>query len=545
MTIVELGPNLTPEWRNDLNDNFKEIAGMQGSINDAATKAVAAEEMANKALNEVLKPITTERLVSQSVTTAILAMGAVTNSRYAEKSISETKMADKSISERTLMAGAVTPDKIKFNGAERNKGILYPLSNVDLGNVTNTDYKNAALNALLDVKIHNADPKLLYRLTYLAKNDTANYGDLILIDAFDSSGALVRNLFNTRKKTYTYDPNGISTLKLKAENGDEMCYITIDYSLLSDGSRYNFGSATYGFQNNRISQDNTFINIQTIKNTVDFNKETGSVTINGDAFSFVIEKFGINNLFALHFIYLSGSLILGSTTDWIGPYTVKAINNGDPNPSRIFTGGTHSTENTNNTGNPTAITVRAEVYCDDKRLTSTGQYDKVNKVDIFVKNHIMGYNTIGTGRYILEENVHYIVDAVAGTINVEVHTVALEDIVIETYYGMQCRHNYFNSLDFVMGQYNDPQPIGNEMDSGPKSQYLVDTMIFTKNNSSTTMKMVMDNTLGLGLRDNVPDSSPCAHTTGTTKSYFDLISKDTALSQYKKTMWKGYYKFKI
>ena len=53
------------------------------------------------------------------------------------------------------------------------------------------------------------------------------------------------------------------------------------------------------------------------------------------------------------------------------------------------------------------------------------------------------------------------------------------------------------------------------------------------------MKMVMDNTLGLGLRDNVPDSSPCAHTTGTTKSYFDLISKDTPLSQYKKRCGKG------
>ncbi|MFY4685290.1 hypothetical protein [Bacillus anthracis] len=512
------------------------------SVNDLLPDGVSK---INKWIINANEPINTDRLTKYSVTTDILAYGSVTNSRMAEKSISESKLDDKSISERTLMDKAISPEKLKFNGAERNKGILYPLSNVDLGSVSNAELKNAALNALLDIKIHNAEPKLLYRLTYLAKNDIANFGDLILIDAFDSSGSLVRSLFSTKKKTYTYNPNGISTLKLKAENGDEMCYITIDYSLLADGSRYNFASTTYGFQNNRISQDNTFINSQTIKNTVDFNKEIGSVTIHGDAFSFAIEKFGINNIFALHFIYLSGSLILGSTTDWIGPYIVKAVNNGDPDAKRIFTGGTHSTENTNNTGKPTASTVRAEVYCDNKRLTSTGKYEKVNKVDVFVKNHIMGYNTIGTGRYILEENIHYIVDAVAGTINVEVHTVALEDIVIETYYGMQCRHNYFNSLDFVMGQYNDPQPIGNEIDSGPKSQYLVDTVVFTKNNSSTTMKMVMDNTIGLGLRDNVPDSSPCAHTTGTTKSYFDLISKDTPLPQYKKTLWKGYYEFKV
>lgn len=49
MTIKELGPNFTPEWRNDLNNNFKEISGMQDSVNDAATKAAAAEKIANEA----------------------------------------------------------------------------------------------------------------------------------------------------------------------------------------------------------------------------------------------------------------------------------------------------------------------------------------------------------------------------------------------------------------------------------------------------------------------------------------------------------------
>ena len=144
--------------------------------------------------------ITNKKIANGSVTNDKLAPGSITNSRYADKSISEAKIADKSISERNLIDKSVTPDKIKFSGIERNKGILYPLSNVDLGNVGNVDYKNAALNAVLDIKIHNADPKLLYRLTYLAKNDTANYGDLILIDAFDSNGSLVRSLFSTKRK---------------------------------------------------------------------------------------------------------------------------------------------------------------------------------------------------------------------------------------------------------------------------------------------------------------------------------------------------------
>lgn len=81
MVIKELGPNLTPEWRNDLNNNFKEIAGMQGSVNDAATKAAAAEQMANEALEEVGKPVGTSKLEANGVTDPKLAV-EVTNKLY-------------------------------------------------------------------------------------------------------------------------------------------------------------------------------------------------------------------------------------------------------------------------------------------------------------------------------------------------------------------------------------------------------------------------------------------------------------------------------
>lgn len=49
MTIKELGPNFTPEWRNDLNNNFKELDGMKGSVDDAVNKAKTAEQVANEA----------------------------------------------------------------------------------------------------------------------------------------------------------------------------------------------------------------------------------------------------------------------------------------------------------------------------------------------------------------------------------------------------------------------------------------------------------------------------------------------------------------
>ncbi|MCS3600155.1 right-handed parallel beta-helix repeat-containing protein [Bacillus sp. JUb91] len=37
------------QWRIDLNDNFRELSGMQGSVNDAVSKAETAEQIANKA----------------------------------------------------------------------------------------------------------------------------------------------------------------------------------------------------------------------------------------------------------------------------------------------------------------------------------------------------------------------------------------------------------------------------------------------------------------------------------------------------------------
>ncbi|PFY95239.1 SGNH/GDSL hydrolase family protein [Bacillus wiedmannii] len=49
MTIVELGPNLDKDWRNDLNNNFREVSGIQGSVNDAVNKANTADQKAQEA----------------------------------------------------------------------------------------------------------------------------------------------------------------------------------------------------------------------------------------------------------------------------------------------------------------------------------------------------------------------------------------------------------------------------------------------------------------------------------------------------------------
>lgn len=49
MTIKDLGTNMDRQWRIDLNNNFRELSGMQGSVNDAVNKAKTAEQIANEA----------------------------------------------------------------------------------------------------------------------------------------------------------------------------------------------------------------------------------------------------------------------------------------------------------------------------------------------------------------------------------------------------------------------------------------------------------------------------------------------------------------
>ncbi|WP_180235960.1 hypothetical protein [Bacillus wiedmannii] len=72
MTIKELGPNFTPEWRTDLNNNFKELAGMQGSVNDAVNKAKTAEQIANDAKTTANSANNTSNSVQKQLDTIVI-----------------------------------------------------------------------------------------------------------------------------------------------------------------------------------------------------------------------------------------------------------------------------------------------------------------------------------------------------------------------------------------------------------------------------------------------------------------------------------------
>ncbi|TCD28077.1 glycerophosphodiester phosphodiesterase [Bacillus wiedmannii] len=72
MTIKELGPNFDRDWRNDLNNNFKELDGVKGSVNDAVNKAKTAEQIANDAKTTANSANNTSNSVQKQLDTIVI-----------------------------------------------------------------------------------------------------------------------------------------------------------------------------------------------------------------------------------------------------------------------------------------------------------------------------------------------------------------------------------------------------------------------------------------------------------------------------------------
>ena len=123
-----------------------------------------------------------------------------------------------------------------------------------------------------------------------------------------------------------------------------------------------------------------------------------------------------------------------SATDWVGPYWMSAINNGNGNSG--FTGGWHA-YNGDFTGSPTARTSNVTVYVDGKAIKNI-KNTVCQEASVVVENFLQAGNTKEAnrnGREVLKEIVtyHFRHDTMA----VSVLSEALEDLNIEIYYGLQ------------------------------------------------------------------------------------------------------------
>ena len=196
--------------------------------------------------------------------------------------------------------------------------------------------------------------------------------------------------------------------------------------------------------------------------------------------------------------------IYGSQTDWLAPYTVYAKNNIDgdfPNKSsKLLTGGWHVYG-----GNPsqsevsdylkTAETISVKAYVDGVELSNgTGSYGKQFKL-VWI-NRVQASNTEkddGSGRYVIEEKITVILEDNTAFVSNEI--TALEDIELQTYYGLQASYSGFNSSILYVGSLVNNKPItyGVVENSGDKNSREVRLI-----NSNDTLECYIDNkNLGL------------------------------------------------
>lgn len=187
---------------------------------------------------------------------------------------------------------------------------------------------------------------------------------------------------------------------------------------------------------------------------------------------FVVGKGGGNNLPDIRCVYTvlnSGSLntdlrlarmILNHSTDLIGPNIVKAVmvGDGDHPEQRYFTGGNHQSNNKGSGGNITARCDMLSCICDGVVVNSAAFG---NDIELIWTNYLQGYNTTlenGVGREILREDV---IMRFSGTsVQVRITHTALEDVIRETYYGLQMVTSDFSEVLYDEGSKRLWHPVG-------------------------------------------------------------------------------------
>jgi hypothetical protein len=247
-------------------------------------------------------------------------------------------------------------------------------------------------------------------------------------------------------------------------------------------------------------------------------------------------------------------------SDWLGPYIVRALNNADGdriNNGNAFTGGFHGYNGNIGTasGGATARNLYFKTYTDDRELLD-GQNRYANDIRLEFTNRVQGWNTKkadGTGREILEER--YIVEFIEDIMYVQCEIEALEDIVIDTLYGLQALTNVVNdatsTIWFLNGTSN-PQSYGYsaigsaDMDAGSKSTgSICNDVLFNRVAGNLKMHMFIKDGIGLGKRENLDASqSPFFYTGSTGKLYANLVKGiPLSLKANEKVSWQGGYRF--
>lgn len=456
---------------------------------------------------------------------------------------------------------------------ENNRGVDYPLKSVIKDGVK-SPVSQTVKDVILDAKVINAVQGKYYTIAYISNGFNGSYG--ITINQYDKAGFGSNSAASESQVTYYMN----EPFEAPAENlvtrvlnaGDLIFVITIDYSKIPTNN-LNLSNTSLGQALSAVIDESNYIFQK--KQTIEAGKDrysfpmaalkTGTTLavkfVYSDTQNMIIEfdLLGINQITHLKRLYLQDKvagtldndlyanrvLLYEASSDWISPYRIEALNNGNGN-SLFTTGANHGT--VNGEGFPTARNGGAKIFADNLELRDGEVAFAREKVVIETVQFVSAFNTIdlntGAKRDSLKETIKHTITP--GNIAVSLNFEALEDLLVKNYAGLQMQKGVWGSSVYFMEDAAAPMVYditgANSATSSTKANAQPDRWV--AKSSGNTVVAYYDKEIGLGSRAYVSDTEAMLYTTGT-KLYGKLIynTNGVTLTAGDSFYWCGGYTF--
>lgn len=560
---------------NYINNNFTELYGIKkfvdrmviesGNANAEVTQSRGGYYTLNDRLNII------SSIAGEALGKAGDPLAAISASGY------KISMDDLSTDVKSAMAGnaPITEARGFF---ENNRGAMFPLRNASRDGQLHSVSDNVK-DAVLAAKVTNAIDGKYYTISYISKGVNDSYG--VSIHEYDKGSFGVnsengkRTLVYYNRQQYKTPLTGIQNLVFEDENGEGITfYLTIDYDAIP-GNFLNISNTIQGAglgciidESNYTYRPGNYLELKTGNNpqlVCKRNYNEIKVKFGYNATVNMILEFnllGINNILHLKRIYTQprssgnigsdfdsdSTLMHNVTTDWISPYRIRAIRNGNGN-GYLTTGGNHGT--TGGSGFPTAERDTALSVTADNNLVRHGDVLFVHdSVVITTTNYVAGMNTVnlenGDKRHILKETVTYTITPRNVAVTVEFE--ALEDIEIRDYSGLQSQKGAWDTTLYYMEDTGKPVKFnasdGSRGESSMKENGNPDRWVQKK--AGDVLVAYYDTDVGLGSRDLVADQEAMLFHSATKvygKLIYDSNNLYTRMSMGDTFYWSGGYSF--
>lgn len=269
-----------------------------------------------------------------------------------------------------------------------------------------------------------------------------------------------------------------------------------------------------------------------------------------------IVKAGANGIMALYSydVLIDGAWVrkTGSSTDWIGPFGMRAVDNGNGNSSG-WSGASHDASGGGTTGSPSAQT---DLYVAKTEYGVVGIGDIVDcaEFSLTVENSLYAHNTVPkdsfVGRFVMKEVVHYTVKALpnnqGASVSVALSALPLELVEVDKYYGMQMLALGLDSYWFPGCSQSTRWPRSQNQHSGSKLLFPnIDRFTAFSNDKKFAVVGWLDPSYGLAKagRPKVPDGEALGISSTYNKLYHQLIVGPSQFAVGEAIEWRGCYTF--